>query len=398
MRIVVVTTFFPNRVFPLRTLFVKNLAFAMKQQCELQVIAPVPYALPFQGARWFASGNVEKMEVVDGVQIAHPRYLVLPLLNWLTGFTYFVGVLNALRKIKNESGDFLVHAHCAYPDGVGVALAARLLGLPYAITAHGSDINVYAMRRSIRPQVHWALAGASRVIAVSRALEEKILALLGSVSVPLACIPCAGFDPTIFLPRTATTSRDTLGIPQDARLILFVGNLVPVKGIEFLINAWIALEQRGVIRDTDRLVIAGKGPSRAALEAMLVDSPAASTVHLIGAVPQTEISNLLAVANLLCLPSISEGTPNAVVEALAMGIPVVASRVGGVPELVREPVNGLLVEPAQINALADALEQALGRSWDAQQIRESVSHLTWQALAARNYEFLCAFETHGQQA
>ena len=77
---------------------------------------------------------------------------------------------------------------------------------------------------------------------------------------------------------------------------------------------------------------------------------------------------------------------------------VVASRVGGVPELVRDTVNGLLVEPAQINALADALEQALGRSWDAQQIRESVSHLSWQELAARNYEFLCAFETHGQQA
>ena len=77
---------------------------------------------------------------------------------------------------------------------------------------------------------------------------------------------------------------------------------------------------------------------------------------------------------------------------------VVASRVGGVPELVRDTVNGLLVEPAQINALADALEQALARRWDAQHIRESVSHLTWQALTARNYEFLCAFETHGQQA
>ena len=318
----------------------------------------------------------------------HPRYLVIPKMDWFSGFSYFLGVVGLLRKAKREWGTFLVHAHCAYPDGVGVALAARCLRLPYAITAHGSDINVYAAQRLLRPQVRWALIGANGVVAVSRDLKSKIIALTGKADLPVACIPCAGFDPSVFSPRSLQDSREALGLPQQARIVVFVGNLVAVKGVDFLVQAWTTLMQRSVVGGLDILVIIGEGPCRADLEQHIGQDGAAGTARFTGAISQVAVSNWIAAATLLCLPSHNEGMPNVVVEALATGVPVVASRVGGIPELVSDGINGLLVEPGNAGALADALEVALATTWDRTRISESVSHLTWQALAIRNCEFL----------
>ena len=389
MRILTVTTFFPNQIFPNRTVFVKNLVRAMQSLCAVNVIAPVPYAPPLRWVpRWHALSCVGREEIIGGIEVLHPRYLVIPRMECFSGFSYFLGVLGSLRRAKREYGSFLIHAHCAYPDGVGVALAAHFLRLPYAITAHGSDINVYAARSLLRPQVRWALAGARGVIAVSRDLESKINALTGNAHLSVARIPCAGFDPAVFFPRSSQDARKILGLPQEGRIVVFVGNLVPVKAVKFLVQAWTMLKRQGVIYEHDQLIIIGEGPCRADLELRIGQAEIAHTTKLIGAIPQAAVSDWIAAATLLCLPSYNEGMPNVVVEALASGVPVVASRVGGIPELVCEGVNGMLVEPGNARALADALATALSKTWDQPQIYESVAHLTWHALATRNCEFL----------
>ena len=389
MRILTVTTFFPSQVFPYRTVFVKHIVRAMQQFCTLDVIAPVPYAPPVpQLPRWYARSRVALKETIDGIEVLHPRYLVIPKMDWLSGFSYFLGVLSSLRRAKDERGSVFVHAHCAYPDGVGVALAARCLRLPYAITAHGSDINVYAAKFLLRPQVRWALAGANAVIAVSNDLELKIGVMIGNADVPIARIPCAGFDPSMFFPRSQNESRKALGFTEGTRIVVFVGNLVPVKGLDFLVQAWAMLMQRGTICTQDRLIIIGDGPCRSDLERRIARTGTAGTTRLTGPIPQAMVSDWIAASTLLCLPSHTEGMPNVVVEAFAMGVPVVASKVGGIPELLSEGVNGLMVEPGNAAALADALAAALQRSWDRTRICQSVAHLTWAALAARNCTFL----------
>lgn len=389
MRILTVTTFFPNSADGQRAVFVKNLVGAMRRYLPVSVISPVPYAPPIRRMpQWYAQSQIRRVERVDDIEVLHPRFLVVPKLDWFSGFSYFLGVFQLLREFKRESEPCLLHAHFAYPDGVGVALAARALRLPYAVTVHGSDINVYATHWTLRWQIRRALTGADGVIAVSRDLEAKVTRLTRGAVKRLRYIPCAGFDPTVFFPRSPGEYRAGLGESREARIVVFVGQLVPVKGVDVLVEAWAMLCQRRLIGDADRLVVIGDGMCRADLERRVSVAGIGARVRFAGAIAQDEVSRWLAAATLLCLPSHNEGTPNVVVEALASGIPVVATRVGGVPEIVVDGVNGLLLAPGRSDVLADSLADALSRSWDRVRIAGSVKHLTWQAIAAENYEFL----------
>jgi glycosyltransferase involved in cell wall biosynthesis len=264
-----------------------------------------------------------------------------------------------------------------------VALAALWLKIPFVVTAHGSDINVYAERRFIRDQLVWAFGRAKAVIAVSHALQQKICALAPPVCRRVTHIPCAGIDPNVFMVRDRDAARAILGFPGSGRIILFVGQLVPVKAVNVLVSAWRKMLIEGKTHPDDRLVIVGDGPERSALAAQIPSSQRA-TVLFTGDISQEGVARWLSAATVLCLPSRNEGTPNVVIEALASGRPVVASRVGGVPEVVSDGRNGFLVEYGDDDMLADALCRALERHWDGAAISAGISDWTWTMLASRN--------------
>jgi teichuronic acid biosynthesis glycosyltransferase TuaC len=394
MHILTVTSFFPNATNRQRAVFVENLVRAMRKSESVDVVCPIPFVPPFSRRPDLqALRSIPSRERIDDIDVEHPRFVILPKMDWFSGIGYFFGILGALRRWRKrgrESGSLVVHAHCAYPDAVGVALAARLLGIPYFVTAHGSDINVYSERPALRAQIAWALRHATGVIAVSKPIEDKIRRMTGLPPSRLSRIPCAGFDPAIFFPAHAGTRRTDNSLPADARLVVFVGLLVPIKGIEFLIAAWTELHRRNQLRNADRLIIIGDGPCRSDLDRQARNGGIADRVRFVGRVAQAEVARWIAKATILCLPSRNEGTPNVVVEALASGIPVVASKVGGIPDLIREGENGMLVPPAEPMFLADALAKSMEKDWDSMTIANSVADLTWNNLAALNCEFLRA--------
>ena len=137
-----------------------------------------------------------------------------------------------------------------------------------------------------------------------------------------------------------------------------------------------------------RLIVIGAGSSRELLEQRANQLGVVANITFTGVLAQNEVSTWIAASDLLCLPSLNEGMPNVVVEALATGIPVVASRVGGIPALIKDGENGKLVPASDVLALADAIEEVLLRQWDRGVIRSSVAHLTWDALAEKNIAFL----------
>lgn len=390
MRIATVTTYFPNAADPQRAVFVANLMRAMRRIHDVDVISPVPYAPPWPwDTPWRRMRRIPRRERVGHFDVEHPRFLVAPRVDGLSGLTYGLAIVPALRRLRNRASDVVVHAHCAYPDGVGVALAARWLRLPYVVTAHGSDINVYAARASVRAQLRWALSGARAVIAVSRDLHTKIFDVLERRDPKhVVHIPCAGFDPKLFHARDRAGLRRELGLESHARIVVFVGELVAIKGVDCLIEAWRQLWAWARIDARDRLIVIGGGRCRPELERQAAAGGVHDRVIFLGAQPHDNVSRWIGAADLLCLPSRSEGTPNVVVEALASGVPVVASRVGGIPELVKHRVNGLLVEPERAEALADAIVAALARPWAADEVRRSVAHLEWDAIAQRNSQCL----------
>lgn len=180
----------------------------------------------------------------------------------------------------------------AFPDGVGVAVAARALGLRYVITAHGSDINVHSGRGLLRRQTGWALRHASGVITVSGALRAKIMALAPEAAERAVIIPCAGVDPSVFSPRDQKDSRSELGLSQEGRIVLFVGNLVPIKGIDVLMKAWAKLRvDSGRGEPAMKLVCVGEGPLRGELQQLTQTLGIASEARFVGGVPQSQVAS-----------------------------------------------------------------------------------------------------------
>jgi len=388
MEILTVTTFFPNSADKHRAVFVQNLVSAMRKLCRVSVVSPVPFVPPLlRLPKWNALSQIARKETVDGMDVLHPRFVVIPKLEWLSGVSYFMGVLRLFRCARKKGTGLLIHVHCAYPDGVGVALAARIVGLPYVITAHGSDINSYSTRRGLRFQIRWAISGACGVIAVSRDLRKKILRLTNARVQKIEHIPCAGYNPDLFFPQDRHVVRKRLNI-ADGRLVIFVGSLVPVKGADILIDAWSRLYRAGDVTEADQLVFIGEGKCRETLERQVADAGVQRCTRFLGALPQAQVSHWVAAADLLCLSSHNEGTPNVIVEALACGVPVVASRVGGIPEVLYDDVNGKLVKPGDAWEFAQAIRGALSQSWDREAVRRSVSHLTWTSIAEKNLRFL----------
>jgi glycosyltransferase involved in cell wall biosynthesis len=158
--------------------------------------------------------------------------------------------------------------------------------------------------------------------------------------------------------------------------------------VDILIDAWAKLHHAKAVAETDQLVIIGDGKCRKTLEQQVSSAGIERHVRFLGTIPHPEVTRWLAASDALCLTSYNEGTPNVVVEALASGVPVVATRVGGVPEIVTEGVSGTLTEPGDPEAFASAIRDTLSRAWDREAIRRSVEYLQWGAIAERNCKFL----------
>jgi len=389
VHVALVSTFYPNTAEPVRAVFVRNLVAALGAFASVSVVSPVPYAPPWpRRVRWAALRSVPHRSRDGEQDVFHPRFLVVPRIEVLSGLSYYAGIAPVLRRLMRSRGVDVLHAHCAYPDAVGVALAAALMNVPFVVTAHGSDINVYSGNPLIRPQLRWALRRAGAVIAVSAAIQRRIRDLVPDIRDRVIHVPCAGVSRQTFAPRDQHEARRRVGLGEVSRLIVFAGRLVPIKAIDVLLRAWELLLESGRVTSADRLAIIGDGPLRAELEHLAGLGRLRGTVHFAGELPQKDVAQWFSAATAFCLPSRNEGTPNVVVEALASGRPVVASDVGGIPELVRHGANGLLVKPLDPSSLAAGLARAFESQWDAAQIAASVADYTWESVAQRNHAVL----------
>lgn len=259
-------------------------------------------------------------------------------------FFYFVEAV-VVREEARRGGARHLHAHFSGNSSQAAMLAAHLerkAGWTWSVTLHG-PVEFFDIERSrLREQV----ASASRVIAISDFARSQILSLLPEDRWDKVSVVHCGVDPDDFPPREGGASDD------GAVKVLSVGRLVPVKGQAVLLEAIALLHTRGVAVEA---TLIGEGPRKKHLESMARRLGIADNVRFAGAVGQDEIRAHYTDSDIFCLSSFAEGLPVVLMEAMATGVPVVATRVMGVPELVRDGVNGLLVPPARPDALADAL-------------------------------------------
>jgi glycosyltransferase involved in cell wall biosynthesis len=259
-------------------------------------------------------------------------------------------ILALARRLRAEEVD-LVHAHDFKTDALGLA-AGRLAGKPVVTTLHGY-IAVSGKSRLYRALDHWLLARMKRVIAVSEAMASDLRAR-GVPSERLRVIR-NGIRADRYPYGSRSGALDALmPVAPGRRIIGHVGRLSPEKGQALAIRALPAILSRvpGAF-----LVLAGAGPDEERLRRLVTELSLEGRVHFLG--HRDDVTQVFAALDLLVLSSDTEGLPNVVLEAMALGVPVVATAVGGTPELVTDGLTGRLVPKGDEAALASAVVEAL---------------------------------------
>jgi glycosyltransferase involved in cell wall biosynthesis len=379
MKILTFSTLFPNSEKPGHGIFVETRLrhLVASGRVESRVVAPVPW-FPLTHERF---GSYAKMarapreEIRHGIPVAHPRYPVLPKVGMNVAPVFLAqAVKPAIGRMIDEGFDFdLIDAHYFYPDGVAAAMLGRYFNKPVVITARGSDITLFPQYRLPRRMILWAANQAAGIVTVCNALRDEVISL--GVSPSRVVSLRNGVDLNLF--------RPTERAPDHPFTLVTVGHLVPVKAQELIVGALPLLP--GV-----RLVVAGDGPNRGMLENLARQLGVSERVDFLGAVPQAQLRAHYGAADAMVLASSREGWANVLLESMACGTPVVASRVWGTPEVVAAPEAGVLMAERTPQGVADAVNALRANYPDRAAVRRYAERFSWDDTTAGQ---LALFET-----
>lgn len=373
--ILTLSNLYPRPDQPTRGLFNLQLFAALNRRVEVENVCLVPEWRPWRDAairRWVDPEP-------DGVSTTYLPVRYLPWVGRDIAARLYGRALDVLDACTPD-GVEAVYGAWLYPDGVLAASLARRRGCPLWLMALGSDVHHHLASAARRRDVIAACAQAEGVVVVSRSLAVA-LREAGVAHAKLHVVP-NGVDATRFFHASPEEAR--AGLPAAHRdawsaegaTVLFVGNLVPVKGVDVLVQALAALP------DATRLVLVGDGPERTRLTRLAARAGMADRVVFAGVRPHGEIAYWMQAADVLCLPSRSEGMPNVVIEALCCGLPVVASDVGACGELLADDGASRTVPVDDVQALGAALQSVLREPGDRfARAERSALQYSWDHMA-----------------
>ena len=379
LRVLLFSTLYPSSTRPQHGIFVETRLRELLRsgEVEVRVLAPVPWFYstdPRHGeqARMAATPAQENRH---GIEVLHPRYALIPKVGMtLAPLLLALACVGPIRKLLREGYDFdVIDAHYYYPDGVAAAWLARHFGKPLAITARGSDLNLITQYALPRRMMQWAARRAQASIGVCKALVDVLRAW--QIEPRRLHVMRNGVDLQRFKRQPRGETRQALGLADgEGPLLLSVGHLIERKGHHLVIEALAALLPT---QPQARLVIIGEGVERAALEALALHLGVRDRVTLTGALPQAELPRWYSAADVLVLASSREGWANVLLEAMACGTPVVATRIWGTPEVVASADAGCLVDERSGAALARGVQRLLAAAPTPAVVRAYAEGFSW---------------------
>lgn len=280
--------------------------------------------------------ELDPVSRVDGFTIHRLPLIKTPRCRVNIGYIIWWG--SVFRVIKGIKPD-IVHVQ-DLQRGVPAYLAKKILGIPFVVWGQGDDVyGTWFGKSVIAPLV---LMHAATVIALSEQMKKVMIAI---APCKVSIVPNG-----IFLDQfRSQQERDDLK-ERDTKTIIFVGRLREVKGVRYLIDAM------KIIHAADpevKLIIIGEGEERQLIERRIIEYGLEHCITLTGAIPNEEVSTFLATSDIFLLPSLSEGFGIVIIEAMAAGLPIIASRVGGIPDLITDGKEGFLVEPKNPQQIAE---------------------------------------------
>lgn len=374
IKLLTFTTLYPNTIQPNHGIFVENrLRHLLKtDQVKSIVVAPVPW-FPvahrlFGGYGQFA--RIPYREERNGITVLHPQYPVLPKIGMAIAPVLMTCALtHVLRKIALEYPFDIIDAHYFYPDGVAAVALGKILAKPVVVTARGTDLNLLPKFFLPRKQIQWAAQNSAAIITVCQALKD-VLVNLGVEDAKIRPLR-NGVNLDLFHPpENRELLRKRLGVSGPT--ILSVGQLIKRKGHDIVIQAISSMP-------TATLLIAGDGPERVNLQQLALHLGIKERVKFLGSAPHNMMNDYYGAADVLALASSREGWANVLLEAMACGTPVVASKIWGTPEVVCSPEAGILVEPIAPDNFAKTLTQLFATPPDREDTRKYAERFSWDA-------------------
>lgn len=391
MRVLIETKIFPNDRDPLAAPFNRQQFEALSRLCDVELFANVPWfpgddlIARAQGKRRVPIAECTRM---GGMDVQFRRVLYVPRLGRpLSGLTYAGSLWPKIRE-KRGSIDAVLAAF-AYPDGFAGAVLARALGVPLVVKVHGTDINLLPNMRGLRRQIQWTMRQAYAVFGPSRPLVDRAIEL--GANPDHARVVLNGIDRSIFCVRDRAEAKRSLALSPSVHHLLFVGRPERAKGFDELMAAMASLKDA---TPAVELIVIGNAPEANKYRDCAKESGLA--IQFLGIQPHQTIANYLAASDALVLPSWAEGTPNVVLEALASGRRVVASAVGGIPDVMNRPEFGFLVEPRNSESLTSAIRSVVAEPYDPVRISECLPYGDWTHSAREVLQILEAAVANGK--
>lgn len=396
LRVLFISQIFPTPVNPTKGVFSQQLVQGLMDYCDVSVVCPQPWfpRLPRWKflERWHGYSLIPTEYDVDCIPVLSPKYPFIPKLgDRYHSFLFFLGLVRYAYALRRRFRFDVINAHWLYPDGVAAARLARIMGVPLVLSGLGCDVNMFLFEKHKRGAILRALKQASRVTVVSEELKVHLLGV--GIDQEQVTVIRNGVNKQLFYPRDQTECVRMLGLPQRYPCVVFVGRLAEEeeKGLRYLIEAFQKLVR---VRKLITLYVIGDGPMLKPYNDLVHNQGLQEQIRFVGAKAHQDIPLWIGACDVFCLPSLREGCPNVVLEALSCGRPVVASEVGDIPHLIGKD-NGLLVEPGNSHQLCEALDIALEKKWNQAEICRSVSTLTWNAAASQYFSVLLGARSDG---
>lgn len=374
IRTLLFSTLYPSSVRPMHGIFVETrLRELLKSgQIETQVVAPVPW-FPFRNSIFGSYGKMAAtphFEERNGIRVHHPRYFLPPKVGQNIAPTVLAaGALPTIKQLICNGFDFdVIDAHFYYPDGVAASIIAEKLGKPFVCTARGSDINFYKQYALPNRKLRSTFTKAAANIGVCNDLVNQMVEMGADPQSALAIRN--GVDLQRFIPVDRSIARESIGLPTEGLILLSVGNLVELKGHHLLIQLLKKLPDA-------KLALVGSGPMLRPLKALADSLGVTDRVVFAGQQSNETVKNWFSAADVLMLASSREGWPNVLLESMACGTPVIATRVNGTPEIVASPAAGRLADIRDVECLGQALQSLLDDYPDRASVRRYAEQFSW---------------------
>jgi glycosyltransferase involved in cell wall biosynthesis len=379
MKIAVVTRYFPSSAEPWQGRSLYQTLRVLARAADVRVFYPNASYPRLLRPRSRSYDRLDASFSPPDVKASYYNYPALPLISRpFNGWMEARALLPAVRAFAPD----LIFSCFLYPEGYAALRIGKTLGVPSVAMSIGSDIN--RIGDPITAQhTRSVLRASDFLVTVSGDLRDKAIAM--GAAPEKTRVVVNGCDPAVFHPAERAAARHELHIDPAAEAVVYIGRMDVKKGLRELVEAAARLHSA---RPRLSIYMVGEGPDRPIVESVIQARDAVSYIHTLPGCAFNEVAVWMAAANLVTLPSYMEGCPNVVLEALASGRPVVATKVGGIPEIMSGGC-GRLVVPRDSGALAQALAEVLDKDWDASAISAHGSR-SWEVVTAELLEIFAS--------